>query len=286
MGGGWLALLRLMVGIIWYTVLMIHDVQFLTSALLTDAGIKHGWFTRFGGVSTELFESLNGKKGAGDTDDNVDKNRKRALVTFCHPEPQACRHSMLDSGSYYHKDFCPCRNDNSVAHIVHQFKNNILEAEEAGEFRGYDASLTTEKDLVLSHTTADCGTVIIADTKGTIVALIHGSWHTLSTKLIRDTVAKIKMYTPNKLIAGIGPMICKNCYEFGPEALDLFEPKYLELKFGKYFVDLKQMIIDQLTESEITKIDDIKICTLEDTRFFSHRRSGMNSGRFITLVRL
>ncbi len=240
---------------------MDDQVQFLTSSLLTHAGIIHGWFMRYGGVSGGLFESLNGKKGSGDTDENVDENRRRAVAAI----------TPKDSSS-------------QLIHIVHEFKNNILKANESGEYHGYDASITDKAGLVLSQTTADCGTVIITDTLGSTVALVHGSWHTLSAKIICDVVAELKTYTNNELVAGIGPMICKNCYEYGPEAKKLFDSKYLTQSGKNYLVDLKQMIFDQLEESGITKVDDINVCTLEDQRFFSHRKDGAKSGRFLTLA--
>lgn len=251
-------------------------VQYVQSKLLTKAGVQHGWFMRYGGVSTDLFESLNGKKGIGDSDENVDENRRRALAGLCHPE--------FNSESSCSKDSCLRRSDN-LAYIYHQFKTDILHAKANGEFNGYDASLTTENDLVLAQTTADCGTVIISDTSGTVLGLVHGSWHTLKDNIICKLVAEMKSHTSLPLIAGLGPMICKNCYEFGPEAANLFDAKYLTSTNKKYLVDLRAMIIDQLLSRQITQIDDVNICTLEDERFFSHRRSGAHSGRFLTLVK-
>ncbi len=244
---------------------------------------------RYGGVSEGLFESLNGKKGTGDLNSNVDENRRRALAAVIPAEAGIQKEAA------------------QLAHIIHQFKTNILEAKRAGVYEGFDASYTTSPDVILSQTTADCGSIIITDTKGSVVALVHGSWHTLRDKIICETIAKLKEHTANELVAGLGPMICKNCYEFGAEAKELFDPKYLSqldpvrhpvptsvipAKAGiqktevKHLVDLKQMIIDQLSESGITKIDDVNICTLEDKRFFSHRRSGAKSGRMITLTSL
>jgi hypothetical protein len=195
----------------------------------------------------------------------VDTNRQRALTALF--EKSFLRDSEL-----------------KLAHIVHSFQANILHAKTAGEYKAFDASLTTTSNIVLSQTTADCGTVIIASKGGEIVALVHGSWHTLSARIICKVVAKMKTHTSNELIAGIGPMICANCYEFGDEAVDLFLGKYLSRPDGKYRVNLRQMIIDQLRESGVSQIDDVSICTLEDERFFSHRRSGAHSGRFLTLA--
>lgn len=237
-------------------------VQFLGSQLLEDAGIAHGWFMRYGGVSTDLFSSLNGKKGNGDEVGNVNENRRRAHRT------------LLGSQAEY-KD---------LTHIVHSFETHILEATRSGEFANFDASITSEQAITLSQTTADCGTVIIADSTGSSVALVHGSWHTLKEEIICKTVAKLKTHTQSDFVAGIGPMICKNCYEFGPEAADLFEPQYVTAHQEKFLVDLKLMITDQLYKSGVNQVDDLNICTKEDQRFFSHRRSGAHSGRFLTLA--
>lgn len=258
------------------------NIEYVSSKVLDKAGLQHGWFMRYGGVSEGLFESLNGKKGTGDLDSNVDENRLRALESLCHPQQNVAKSKNLLSDS---KQISQRARDDNVVYIKHEFKTGILCAKEAGEYENFDAVYTTNPNLVLSQTTADCASVIIADNNHKVVALIHGSWHTLKAQLICDVVAKLKQQPgPGELVAGIGPMICKNCYEFGSEAQNLFDLKYLTSRGEKYLVDLKQMVIDQLKESGVTKIDDVNICTLEDERFFSHRRSGASSGRMLTLA--
>jgi len=241
---------------------MNNEVEFLTSSVLTKAGILHGWFTKYGGTSTGLFSSLNGKKENGDSDRNVDENRNRALK------------SVAGDSSF------------AISHIIHKFKTTILTSTEPGEHKGFDASISTKSDTALSQSTADCGTIIIADLEGSVVALVHGSWHTLSESIICEVTQKLKDYTTGELIAGIGPMICKRCYEYGPKAQNKFNKKYVTKISDSYFVDLKQMILDQLKKSGIEQIDDVNVCTKEDERFFSHRRNGKNSGRFITLAKV
>ncbi len=258
---------------------MSSQPEFLTSKILNDVGVVHGWFMRYGGVSDGLFKSLNGKKGSGDTSKNVDENRSRALTALLHPEFVSESHEGAGRVLIQVQD-----ETHRLVHIIHEFKSNVLNAQRSGEFSGYDASISANKDHVLSQTTADCGTVIIADTSGDVVSLVHGSWHTLSASIISGVVAELRRITSNALVAAIGPMICKSCYEFGPEATELFDAKYLEARAGKYLVDLKQMILDQLAASGVDIVDDLAICTLEDERFFSHRRSGAQSGRFLTLV--
>lgn len=239
-----------------------QPVQYIQSKLLSAAGVRHGWFLRHGGVSSGEYKSLNGKKGMADSDDNVEENRRRAVKKLTGNE---------------HTPY---------AHIIHNFKTNILHATEAGEFQHYDASITTTKNLILSQTTADCGTVIIADTVASVIALVHGSWHTVSANIICDVVAKIKEHTTHDLIAALGPMACEKCYEFGPEAVDIFDEQYLTHVNGKYLVHLRAIIKDQLASSGVSRVDDIGICTIESLDFFSARRNGAKSGRFITLATL
>lgn len=247
---------------------MSDSVQLLKLWHLEERGIKHGWFTRHGGVSSGKFASLNGKKDNGDLEENVTTNRQRALQ------------ALTQEGA---EDYSPRY---AVSHIIHSFETNVLEATEPGEFTGYDAIFTLQPGIVLSQTTADCGTIVIAAKDGSAVSLVHGSWHTLRDKIICKTVAKLKEHTESELIAGIGPMICHDCYEFGAEAANIFAEQYRIASGEKYHVDLKQMIIDQLNESGISEIEDVNICTKEDQRYFSHRRSGAHSGRFLTLAAL
>lgn len=296
------------------------NVQRLQSGLLREAGITHGWFMRYGGVSEGLFESLNGKKGNGDLEHNVDENRKRALAGLCHP--------ALDSGAVCSKSAC-LRKSSNIAFITHSFKTRINVFSKPGEYTDFDGSIARTKNVVLAHATADCGSIIIASCDRKAVALVHGSWHTLRDKIICDVIAKMKKYSSAELVAGIGPMICCNCYEFGSEASSLFDKKYIKVfdtrgfssanqsnttgrtrgalnvkdrlayeqlhteknlpkpkdsQPKKYFVDLKQMVVDQLNEAGVFRIDDLAICTKEDNRFFSHRRGGRSSGRFLTLA--
>ncbi|CAN5431358.1 hypothetical protein BH10PSE1_BH10PSE1_20180 [soil metagenome] len=54
----------------------------ITHPLLTKAGVRHGFFTRNGGASTGIYDSLN--TGIGSTDDPaaVQENRRRIAAHF------------------------------------------------------------------------------------------------------------------------------------------------------------------------------------------------------------
>ena len=54
----------------------------LQSAALTLPGIRHGFFTRAGGVSQGVYESLNGGVGSHDAADKVAENRARMAAAL------------------------------------------------------------------------------------------------------------------------------------------------------------------------------------------------------------
>ncbi|MEP7053139.1 MAG: laccase domain-containing protein, partial [Pseudomonadota bacterium] len=61
---------------------MSNRAEFLESALLREAGFRHAFFTRNGGVSTGAYQSLSFSIAAGDDPDNVRQNLERAGVAL------------------------------------------------------------------------------------------------------------------------------------------------------------------------------------------------------------
>src|SRR5882672_6457485 len=59
---------------------MTDRAEFLESALLRDAGFRHAFFTRNGGVSTGAYASLSFSVAAGDSASNVSCNLQRAAA--------------------------------------------------------------------------------------------------------------------------------------------------------------------------------------------------------------
>ena len=59
-------------------------LQPITHPLLTRAGLRHGFFTRQGGVSTALYEGLNTGVGSHDDPAAVAENRRRVAEPSAH----------------------------------------------------------------------------------------------------------------------------------------------------------------------------------------------------------
>ena len=72
------------------------DIAPITSPLLAAIpGVKHGFFTRNGGVSTGLYDSLNVGRGSKDEAQDVIENRRRAAAWFG-VEPGSSAHLLPD----------------------------------------------------------------------------------------------------------------------------------------------------------------------------------------------
>lgn len=142
-----------------------------------------------------------------------------------------------------------------------------------------DALITNEENVYPAVTYADCPSIFFFDKKNKIVAIAHSGY--------KGTIQKISLNVLEKMVASgsiisdievmIGPAICEDCYEFGPEAPWVFR-EYLEsvrpLPFGKFSVDLKSIIKRQLIEGGVgeNKIFVSSACTKENHLLFSARR--------------
>ena len=63
----------------------------ITHPLLEQAGVRHGFFTRRGGVSTGLYESLNTGLGSADDPAAVAENRRRIAAAHGRRRPTIWR---------------------------------------------------------------------------------------------------------------------------------------------------------------------------------------------------
>lgn len=149
-----------------------------------------------------------------------------------------------------------------------------------------DGLITTERGILLTVTTADCGVVIFVDRDAKLAAIAHCGWRGTKDEIIESICKKIKETTPlNNITAFIGPMIQSENYEVGEEFADYFSSSYLFPKDGKYYFDLNRRIYDILKEEGIGTIFNTKLDTFSDDRFFSYRRNS-DTGRMVSFVGL
>ncbi len=235
----------------------------LISHILADMnGVQHGFFTRAGGVSTGLYDSLNCGYGSSDALENVTENRIRAKSAL-----------GLDKA-----DLLTC-------HQIHSAEVVLVDApwtrEAAPEA---DGMVTTRSGIVLGILTADCAPVLFADSENRVVAAAHAGWRGALSGITDRTITMMLSAGAErgKIVAAIGPAISQGSYEVSealrdqfaaadPASVQLFKPG---IKNDKFQFDLTAYVAARLEQAEISKISvsGRDTCS-EDTCFFSYRRS-------------
>jgi YfiH family protein len=229
---------------------------------LALTGIRHGFFTRAGGVSGGLYASLNGGIGSRDAAENVAENRAR-MAAGLGVEP----HRFL------------------TAFQIHSPDVVIAEAPWTSDMRPRaDAIVTRMRALAIGVTTADCGPVLLTDPQARVIGAAHAGWRGALAGVIEATVAAMERLgaARGQIRAAIGPMIRQSNYEVGPDLIARFaaEDRASSRFFspaarqGHALFDLGGYIATRLKRAGIGRIEDLALCTYADPeRFFSYRRT-------------
>jgi polyphenol oxidase len=177
------------------------DLAPLQSALLAKLpGVRHAFFTRRGGISRGIYDSLNVGFGSGDDEAAVRENRTRAAGWF---------------GVGF--------DDLATVYQIHSAITHPTAAKYAKPPQG-DAMVTGAKGLVLGVLSADCAPVLIADAQAGLVAAAHAGWRGALGGVVGSAVAAMiaQGADPARMVAAVGPCIGSASYEVGLEFLDAF----------------------------------------------------------------
>jgi polyphenol oxidase len=246
---------------------------------LTLDGISHGFFTRQGGHSMGLFDSLNCGMGSGDDKDTVTRNR--AVVA----EKLGVAADCLLS-----------------AWQIHSPDAVVVSGPWEGEGRPrVDALVTTTPGVALGVLTADCGPVLFADPKARVIGAAHAGWKGALTGVTTRTLAVMEEQGAARadVTAVIGPMISRAAYEVGPEFparftdADPANARYFtpSARAGHFMFDLPAYLADRLRAEGVGTVVNLSLCTFSDERrFFSYRRATHRNekdyGRLISAIAL
>jgi YfiH family protein len=233
----------------------------LIHARLDLPGIRHGFFTRAGGVSTGLYASLNCGIGSNDDRANVFANRARAMAAIgMSPESLATPYQI-------HSD---------VALVV-------TEPWETGNRPKADAVVTQRPGIAVGVGSADCGPTLFADAAAGVVAAAHSGWRGALAGILESTVATMERLGARReaIVAVLGPTISAANYEVGPDLVDAFETADRDngrffrpaSRAGHHMFDLPAYIVSRLEAAGVTAIDLGRCTYAEDVSFFSYRRS-------------
>jgi YfiH family protein len=234
----------------------------LASPLLAAVpGLRHAFFTREGGVSDGVYESLNAGIGSHDDPARVAENRRRMAqqmgVTATHFLSVHQTHSpdvVVASGPW-----------------------------PGGSRPRADAIVTRSEDLAIGASAADCGPILLADPKARVIGAAHAGWKGALTGIVESTVDAMEKLGAdrNGIVAAIGPLIRQPSYEVGGEFVERFIEADAEngvffipsAREGHAMFDLAGYIRMRLENAGVLMIDDIGVDTYSDDRFFSYRRS-------------
>ncbi|MGO1665848.1 polyphenol oxidase family protein [Flaviflexus sp.] len=96
-------------------------------------------------------------------------------------------------------------------------------------------------------------------------------------------VEALRVKGAEQIEAIIGPAICGQCYEVG-EAMAEDSEKVMPgsscvTRWGTAGIDIPGALAEQLRSNGV-EVRDERVCTMEDDRYFSHRRQKGQAGRF------
>lgn len=227
-------------------------------------GVRHGFFTRSGGVSTGLYAALNCGLGSRDDRSNVLENRRRVA-----------QHLSGDGAD---------ARGIVTLHQVHSAAAVIVDRPFDGELPRADAVVTRTPGLVVGALAADCAPILLADRNGGVVAAAHAGWRGALAGVAEAAVAAMISAgaVRDRIIAVVGPCIHQESYEVGPE----FEQAFLaaDSAYASYFArpvvggkshfDLPGFVAARLRSAGLLSVSAIEACTYADgERFFSFRRT-------------
>jgi len=221
--------------------------------------IKHCFFSKNGGVSKNVYSSLNCGFGSNDQENNVRNN-----LTIVSKKIGVSQDNLFSMNQTH---------SNKVVIIDENNKNN--------KKINADALITKIKDIAISVLTADCVPVLIYDEVNQTIACIHAGWRGAVDGIIKNTLNEIfNIGKNNKIYVAVGPCIGVENYEVGEEFYDKFlkENKKNKIFFirnrKKKLFNLRKYVNFKIKEFDIEHVENIDFDTYtENTNFFSYRRS-------------
>ena len=240
-----------------------ENTPLLRSDLMSAAvGLRHGFFSRHGGVSDGLYESLNCGFGSGDDPAHVTINRERALMALgVQPE-------NLVTAYQVHSPIAVC----------------VEQPWKKGDAPKADAMVTDRPGITLGILTADCAPVLLVDEISGVIGAAHAGWRGALTGILESTIEAMTNLgaQPSRIAAAIGPCIGFNSYEVGREFPDPFLAEnqadavyFWEAPRPDHFLfDLAGYVARRLHDAGISGVDRLACDTFaEEASFFSYRRA-------------
>ena len=251
---------------------MIKEKIYYTSPIFKN--ITHGFFSKKGGVSKGIYDSLNCGKSSLDNKSNILKNREIVSNIL------DINSKSLVIGNQFHS---------SKVVVINRYEGDLK----------CDGIISLSKDIALGVLTADCCPILVAHKKNLMVASIHLGWRGLFNGILENFLHETKKLNINKsdLLFSLGPCIGKNSYKVDHEFKKNFVNKdqksdlfFAQIDKLTYLFDLRgyaSLFLNSLGFSNIWCSDHDTYAQKKD--FFSYRRSTDNNlndyGRMISVIK-
>lgn len=250
----------------------------ITHPLLARAGVRHGFFTRQGGVSTGLYEGLNTGVGSKDDPAAVAENRRRVAG---------------------HLGGAP--DDLAACFQIHSAVARVAEAGWKGERPEGDAVVSAAPGVICAVLTADCAPILLADPEAGVVGAAHAGWKGALDGVVHSTVNAMQALgaEPRRVVAVVGPCIAQASYEVAADFQDRFDhhdpgsARFFAPGEGadKRLFDLPAFVLWRLEQAGVADAawtgDDTRI---DAARFYSNRRAYLEGeadfGRLMSAISL
>jgi YfiH family protein len=233
----------------------------MTAPLTAGLSVRHGFFTRQGGVSEGPYASLNCSLSGADRREAVMENRARAARAI------GADPAHLVGLRQVHG-----------AEVV-----RVTEPWQPGAGPAADAMVTDRPGIALGIVTADCAPVLFADAAAGVIGAAHAGWRGAVAGVLEATLAAMAALgaRAERTVAAIGPCIGQASYEV---AADLYEAVgdarfFAPGRPGRWQFDLGGYCAARLRAAGIAAVERIAADTAaEPARFFSHRRRTLAGG--------
>ena len=221
-------------------------------------GVRHGFFTRDGGVSSGIYAGLNCGLGSDDDRSLVVENRARVAAHL----------GADDIASLYQ---------------VHSADVVIADDLRRDDKPKADALVTSTPGLAIGILTADCTPVLFSDADAGVIGAAHAGWKGAVSGVLEATIeAMTNLGAKRENISAVaGPTISQQNYEVGQEFLERFEaedPNSLRFFANgvspkKYQFDLPGFVLTALGNSGVNASWTGQCTYADEARFFSFRRT-------------
>ncbi len=241
------------------------------------SGIRHGFFTRAGGVSQGIYAGLNCGPGSNDDPGHVVANRTRVAEHLGAAHADVVTLYQVHGATALHIDGPVPTDDRPKA----------------------DAVVTHTPGLAVGVLTADCAPVLFADADARVVAAAHAGWRGAVAGILEAAIAEMERQGASRrnIRAAIGPAINQESYEVSPEfETDLVKACPGNARFfaraqagARPHFDLPGYVESRLLAANVGRIERHSPCTYANESFFysfrrSQHRSEADYGRQISAI--